>query len=410
MEFIDFIEQLHQIEQNTQSKSDKQTEVEQTEVEENQVEENQVEENQVEENQVEENQVEQPKQTEVEENQVEENQADSIFIEINRMPNIKLLDNFEPVELKQLDTGFEALDRFVFEYDKSKPLEDRVKELLSIKTAIYDKLQECFNNTINFKYVNTPSHLKEQLSKLEKHPDKFINDIKLEIKDIIQLIYKAAEMQGGDLPELPKMPELPELPELPCIIGISGQIGSGKTTLANMIRKKYSCEQFAFADALKFVCMDLGFTEQEVFGTQDQKNAINEFWGISAREFMQEFGTKICRELLPRYLPKMQLNNKSIWTRIFDKFHQAAGNNIVISDVRFKDEASSILEKKGIICRIVRNKIVQPTHVSEDINNVIPNVVINNNGTLEDLENKLKTIMELIERKIITSDSYGINV
>ena len=69
----------------------------------------------------------------------------------------------------------------------------------------------------------------------------------------------------------------------------------------------------------------MGFTDVELYGSQKEKETINEFWGISGRTFMQKFGTEICRVELPKAIPNMNFNNKCLWSRIMEKHIESAG-------------------------------------------------------------------------------------
>ena len=59
------------------------------------------------------------------------------------------------------------------------------------------------------------------------------------------------------------------------IIGLSGKKGSGKSTVAEYLRKRYDFEELAFATALKRACIEIfGLSEHQVFGTQEDKEKI----------------------------------------------------------------------------------------------------------------------------------------
>lgn len=75
--------------------------------------------------------------------------------------------------------------------------------------------------------------------------------------------------------------------------------------------------------------------------------------------------------------------------------------NWVISDVRFPNEAEAIKNKNGILIRLNRNIRLESIHESETaLNNYDDwDYVIDNNGTIEDLIEKIKQI--LIKEKII---------
>jgi hypothetical protein len=167
-------------------------------------------------------------------------------------------------------------------------------------------------------------------------------------------------------------------------IGITGKIGSGKSTAASILRDCAFTER-TFAEPLKSCALAFGFSYSEIYGSQAEKSAVNTTWGISGREFLQKFGTEVCREQLPRIIPTM--NN--CWVKL------ATSNivgNIVWSDVRFPDEAAAIKELGGIIIEIVRPSNYQMFHTSET-QQIQSDMTIDNSGTIDDLRNNLHIVL-----------------
>ena len=191
------------------------------------------------------------------------------------------------------------------------------------------------------------------------------------------------------------------------VIGVTGEIGSGKTTVCNYICEQYKFEEYAFAHPLKSIAKCFGFTHKELYGTQKEKLQPNEHWGISGRVFMQKFGTEICRNALPEVMPEMKLNESdSLWIKLY-KIHKAKKikrnkkSRIVVSDVRFVDESSAIQEDKGIIIRIIRTvddaKGDIHNHSSEkEMKSIHPDITIINDGTLADLYKKIDYELNVI--------------
>lgn len=137
------------------------------------------------------------------------------------------------------------------------------------------------------------------------------------------------------------------------LIGITGKIGSGKSTLAQYLVDQHGYEEYSFADPLKQIAMVLGFTEQQVYGTQENKLEIHPYWGISGREFLQKAGTELFRQELPRLIPSM----KNIWIELFRLRYEENPKLYVVSDVRFLDEAKIIKELGGIVIRTKRTNL-----------------------------------------------------
>jgi dephospho-CoA kinase len=190
------------------------------------------------------------------------------------------------------------------------------------------------------------------------------------------------------------------------IIGLTGNIGSGKTTSAEYIKKKYGFTEYAFADPIKKIAMTIGFDYKDIYGTQSEKLYINNFWGISGREFLQKFGKETCRDFLPTILPNMNIQTGSIWINVFKRFiDDNEEKDIIVSDVRFINEYKSIIEKKGIVIKIIRGNELLDTnqdfsayHSSEmNFDNIDHDYVINNDGTKEELFHEIDMMMNCLK-------------
>ena len=177
--------------------------------------------------------------------------------------------------------------------------------------------------------------------------------------------------------------------EMTVLIGLMGCIGAGKTTAAEILSCNFGLTEYAMADPIKRIAMVLGFTRSEVYGTQDEKRAPSMRWGVSARSFLQRFGTDVCGTYLPTLLPELA----NVWIRLFEHFladHPA----VVVSDVRFLDEAEMIRRHGGILIHIVRELETIDTHRSEtEQGHITAEYTLLNNGTLSDLETRLCAIV-----------------
>lgn len=189
------------------------------------------------------------------------------------------------------------------------------------------------------------------------------------------------------------------------LILLIGNIGVGKSTVASILVKKFGFTEKTFAEPLKNFAISIGFDPHQVYGTQNQKLEINNFWGISGREFLQKFGTEICRNSLPLVIPDMKFNGLQIWARVMER-HINENEKLVISDGRFEDEAQLVKKYGGIIIKICRNCNEEQknsgmeknisNHKSEtELNGIKEDISINNNGTIEELEKKISSILNL---------------
>jgi hypothetical protein len=176
-------------------------------------------------------------------------------------------------------------------------------------------------------------------------------------------------------------------------IGINGQYGSGKDTVAEIITK-LSAVKFniiSFADKLKESCaIEMGLP-LEMFLTQEGKATLIPALGITCGELLQKKGDGV-RETV----------NKEYW--IISRHSTLDTNkNYINSSVRYPNEGDAIRGKGGIVIRVngdPKGYRSQPNptrdlnHPSEtSMNDYNFDFVIENDGTLEELEEKVKSIL-----------------
>ena len=152
---------------------------------------------------------------------------------------------------------------------------------------------------------------------------------------------------------------------------------------------------YSFADELKRICVELFNIPYEcVFGTDEQKNQVQEhlLWEnipgvttnegpMTAREFMQFFGTDVCRKM---YEP--------IWVDSCIRKIQAEQSELaIIADVRFPNEAKAIERAGGGLLRLTRN-IYDDDHSSEVALDDYPftSCINNKDNSIDDLIVKVK--------------------
>lgn len=182
---------------------------------------------------------------------------------------------------------------------------------------------------------------------------------------------------------------------------LTGTIGSGKSTAAHFLVEQGFVE-LTFADPLKQIGLIFGFEPQQMYGTQEQKLAIGGFWKMSGREFMQKFGTDICRDVLPDVIPQMK-SDDSIWIQLMNKkildiWKANPEQNIVIGDGRFINEAEFVKSLGGVIIRLHRGQS-NSTHKSEtDIAGMKVSFEVDNGQTLDHLHGQINYILGVMDK------------
>ena len=172
----------------------------------------------------------------------------------------------------------------------------------------------------------------------------------------------------------------------PLLIGLSGKSGSGKSTVADYLVTKHGYHAFAFADALKeMVGVAFNFNHEQLYGAM--KQTVDPRWGVSPRWCLQWLGTEVMRSKFP----DIWIRNLSQEIHNFIYFNGA--QQIVVSDVRFKDEAYALKDMGAELWRLERNSDDAqgiPGHISEnDLDDYGKTVgwdlVILNNSSLDQL-------------------------
>jgi hypothetical protein len=184
------------------------------------------------------------------------------------------------------------------------------------------------------------------------------------------------------------------------IIAICGSKRSGKDVLAKYIVATRGFKKLSFAEPLKkavrelfnFNDIQVGIDEENAVG--NEKEIIDERWGISPRKALQFFGTEIMQHTIDELIPNTNRGFLAdiLLSRISDVASDTC-NNYVISDLRFLHEynklKSSAKIRSLIIVKISRpsiNIVERDTHISEKEYIDIPyDVELVNDGAIGDL-------------------------
>lgn len=178
------------------------------------------------------------------------------------------------------------------------------------------------------------------------------------------------------------------------MLGILGKKGVGKDLISDYVVKNYGYTKTSFAYPLKEACKLLfGFTEDQVNG--DLKEVIDPAWGLTPRTVLQYVGTEMFRKNIQNLLPNIEDN---FWVNsLINRVLKMENKNIVISDVRFQNEAEIIQKNNGLVIKLVRPGIFnKDEHASEKAQESIENYdyLLVNDGTIKELYDKVDTIMD----------------
>ena len=167
------------------------------------------------------------------------------------------------------------------------------------------------------------------------------------------------------------------------VIGISGKAGSGKGVASNYLVAGAGFTLVKFAGPLKTMMRSLGLGDAHIEGSEKEKPSalLN---GHTPRWAMQSLGTEWGRDCMGE---EFWVNQ---WHRIASDVLDFNGF-VVADDVRFENEAAAIRQMGGLVIEFNRPGITSDDdHMSE--NGVTPDLVIINDGSVEDLCTKIDTV------------------
>lgn len=168
------------------------------------------------------------------------------------------------------------------------------------------------------------------------------------------------------------------------LIGLVGRGGSGKDTAAKRLIEKPQWVRVAFDDLLGV--------------------AFDDLLGVSYRQGMQAVGTELVRDQLQKVLS--EIGTEGFWIQDMRRTveqHWQEGKRVIITDVRFEDEANAIIELGGLLVFVDRPNVDRSDgHSSETgVDTIVakyraPDMLVRleNNSSVETLQWKLLTIAQ----------------
>ena len=169
------------------------------------------------------------------------------------------------------------------------------------------------------------------------------------------------------------------------VIAFTGAAGCGKSTASKVLYQK-GYNLVKFAGALKGMLASIGLTKDHLEGhLKNQPCSL--LGGQTPRFAMQTLGTEWGRNIMA----------DDFWINLW-KMQAMRLPFVVVDDLRFPNEADAVRDLGGTIVRITRPLSLQNTdyaHASEtDMASIIPDVTIENIGSLLRFEGEIETLMD----------------
>jgi len=176
------------------------------------------------------------------------------------------------------------------------------------------------------------------------------------------------------------------------IIGLSGYARSGKDTAADHLVAKYGFTRYSFAAPMKEAMYRLNpIVASDAIGNFRYRDLVDVYGLDKAkdshpeiRRLLQVFGTEVGRYMF----------GQNFWVDL--ALNNAKENLVVISDVRFKNEADGIKAAGGQVWRINRLGIGPVTdHASEiDLDDYEFDHIVSNDLSVNHLNNVIDVLLE----------------
>ena len=169
----------------------------------------------------------------------------------------------------------------------------------------------------------------------------------------------------------------------PLVVGFAGKARSGKDTAGAYLVDNYQFLRYSFAQPLKDATKIMfHLTDKQI----ENKEKPAEPWGMSPRDLYQRVGTDIARNI-----------DVNVWVKGADIFkNDNPGRSIVVTDVRFSNEAFWIRNQGGVVIFLeskTRGIYEHGEHSSENgLSAEDVDVILENDGTIEALHAKLEEL------------------
>lgn len=170
------------------------------------------------------------------------------------------------------------------------------------------------------------------------------------------------------------------------IIGLSGYAGSGKDEVAKILVEEFGYKRIAFADPIRELLYEMD--PPVLVGSGLEKHTVG------LQNYIDVYGWDEAKKhpLVRSMLQNLGVGARKVFGETFWVYQAlsdvAPQDKVVVSDVRFANEAEFIQEFNGKIWRVNRPGVgAVNNHVSEtELNNLVCDTTIINDGTLNNLK------------------------
>jgi hypothetical protein len=185
------------------------------------------------------------------------------------------------------------------------------------------------------------------------------------------------------------------------LIGIAGKAGSGKDELALYLKNVHGFSQLTFAEPIKDALAGLFDTDIHTLEKIGFKENPIPGIGKSLRELYQTLGTDWGRNMI----------DEDIWVRqLSNRLQYYAGVDVVVSDVRYENEAEFIRLNGGTVIHLHRHDAKSVRAHSSESGVMFQrdwDMLITNNSSLDVFYDRAAATLEAIRNEHPKSASHS---
>lgn len=171
------------------------------------------------------------------------------------------------------------------------------------------------------------------------------------------------------------------------LIALTGRAGVGKDTVGAILSAEHDFTRHAFASPIKAGLNAMFGWNMNAWEDREWKEAVNPTLEVSPRRLAQTLGTEWGRDTIDQeiWVKAAQLRWENY--RKVQSFAEIPGAGLVITDLRFENEAAWVRAQGGTVVHVVRPSVTPvETHTSENgIIPALPDEFVINNGSIDDL-------------------------
>lgn len=184
----------------------------------------------------------------------------------------------------------------------------------------------------------------------------------------------------------------------PVLIAIAGWTSAGKDTISDYLQSEYRFNVVGFADPIDAMLVEFGKPDAYYLASGQKDQPIAELGGRSARHFKQSLGDWIRHEF----------GNDALIDIVRDVCRdvKAAGECIVVRDVRRREEVQMVRELGGVMWWLQRpgTKAVNDHHTEayDQLRKELlqkGDIVLNNHGSIHNLHSQIENALVLTQRR-----------